>query len=157
VFILDTDVVSNLRKKNPHPALVRWMEGIGWEHLATTVMTIMEIQIGIEGARQSDAILAEHVEAWLVGILEAGKPQMMVLDTNAAILLGRMRETPALRSFLVHEPGAKKTKPAQISPSQRLLSPGKPCRDQQRRRLLDDRPLFPAAGLVQPFCGKMAG
>ena len=31
MFILDTDVVSNLRKKKPHPNLVSWMDEIGWQ------------------------------------------------------------------------------------------------------------------------------
>jgi predicted nucleic acid-binding protein len=36
VFILDTDVVSNLRKKKPHPNLVSWIDGIAgrtWQPL----------------------------------------------------------------------------------------------------------------------------
>lgn len=110
MYILDTDVVSNLRKKKPHPALLRWMDEIGWQELATTVLTVMEIQIGIERARRSDVSTAESVQKWLTGLLQAGQPHVLPLDTDAAVLLGRMSETPALRNFLVHDPGAKKTK-----------------------------------------------
>ena len=55
MFVLDTDVISNLRKKKPHPTLGGWMGEVGWQELATTSVTIMEVQIGIERARRSDA------------------------------------------------------------------------------------------------------
>jgi predicted nucleic acid-binding protein len=110
VYILDTDVVSNLRKKKPHPALLSWIDEIGWQELAITVLTIMEIQLGIERARRSDVAAAESVEKWLSGLLRAGQPQVLALDTEAALLLGRMNETGPLRNFLVHDPGTKKTK-----------------------------------------------
>jgi predicted nucleic acid-binding protein len=110
MFVLDTDIVSDLRKKKPHPRLIGWIEAVGWEDLATTVLTVMEIQIGIERARQSDPAASQRVQEWLSGLLEVGRPQVVALDTDAALILGRMRETPALRNFLIHEPGAKKTK-----------------------------------------------
>lgn len=110
MFILDTDVVSNLRKKKPHPTLVSWIAEAGWEELATTVLTVMEMQVGIERARRSDVATAESVQKWLAGLLQAGRPQVLSLDTDAALLLGRMSETARLRNFLAQDPGAKKTK-----------------------------------------------
>jgi predicted nucleic acid-binding protein len=107
---LDTDVVSNLRKKKPHPNLVSWMDEIGWQDLAATVLTVMEIQIGIERARRSNAATADSVKQWLTGLLQVGKPQVLPLGTDAALLLGLMNETPALRNFLMQDPATKKTK-----------------------------------------------
>jgi predicted nucleic acid-binding protein len=72
------------------------MDEIGWQELATTVVTIMEIQIGIERARRADVAIAETVQKWLTGLLQAGQPHVLPLDTDAAVLLGRMSETPAL-------------------------------------------------------------
>jgi toxin FitB len=110
VYILDTDVVSNLRKKKPHPNLVIWMDEIGWQDLATTVLTVMEIQIGIERAKRSNVATAESVQQWFDGLLRVGKPHVLPLSTEAALLLGRMNETPALRNFLVQDPATQKTK-----------------------------------------------
>ena len=110
MFVLDTDVVSNLRKKKPHPTLLGWIGEVGWQELSTTSVTIMEIQIGIERARRSDAVIAQSVQDWLGGLLQASRPQVLPLDTDAALLLGRMYETPPLRNFLVNDPGAKKSK-----------------------------------------------
>ncbi|MGH8227003.1 MAG: PIN domain-containing protein [Steroidobacteraceae bacterium] len=110
MFILDTDVISNLRKKRPHPSLTRWIGEIGWQELATTALTVMEIQIGIERARRSDATIADTVQKWLSGLLHVGRPEVLPLGTDAALLLGRMYETPPLRNFLANDPGAKKPK-----------------------------------------------
>src|SRR3981189_1616082 len=54
VFILDTDVVSNLRRRQPNTALLQWIEAVGWAELAATVTTVMEITFGIEEARRSN-------------------------------------------------------------------------------------------------------
>jgi predicted nucleic acid-binding protein len=110
VFILDTDIVSNLRKIKPHPRLLTWIEAIGWQDLSTSVLTIMEIQIGIERTRRSDPAAAERIQGWLSEILQAGAPQIIALEIDAALILGRMRETPALRNFFVGEPGARAAK-----------------------------------------------
>jgi predicted nucleic acid-binding protein len=110
MFILDTDVVSNLRKKKPHPNLVSWMDEVGWQDLATTVLTVMEIQSGIERARRSNATTAENVQHWLAGLLQVGKPHVLPLDTPAALLLGRMNETPPLRNFVLQDPATRKIK-----------------------------------------------
>jgi len=110
VFVLDTDVVSNLRKKKPHPNLASWINEVGWQELATTSVTIMEIQIGIERARRTDPVIAQSVQDWLGGMLQASRPQVLSLDTDAGLLLGRMYETPPLRNLLVNDPGAKKSK-----------------------------------------------
>jgi predicted nucleic acid-binding protein len=155
LYILDTDVVSNLRKKKPHPALLSWMDETGWQELATTVLTIMEIQIGVERARRADVAIAETVQKWLTGLLQAGQPHVLSLDTEAAVLLGRMSETPALRNFLVHDPGTKKTKTgadlaiASIAIAHKAVVATGNCSD----FLLIHRD-FPLPGLYDPFQDK---
>src|SRR5690242_7389021 len=110
MYLLDTDVLSNLRKAKPHPRLLAWIAGVGWDEIATTAITVMEVQIGIERARRTDPAVAADVEAWLHGLLRAGHPAPLPLDAAAAVVLGRRRETPALKNFLVHGPRANTTK-----------------------------------------------
>src|SRR6202043_938563 len=52
----------------------------------------------------------DHVQQWLAGLLRVGKPHVLPLGTEAAILLGQMNETPPLRNFLLQDPVSKKTK-----------------------------------------------
>lgn len=155
MYILDTDVVSNLRKKKPHPTLLSWIDEIGWEELATTVLTIMEVQIGIERARRSDPVIAASVEKWLAGLLQAGQPQVLPLDTNAAQLLGRMNETPALRNFLVHDPGTKKTKTgADLAIASIAIAHEAVVTTGNGSDFLVIHQHFPLRGLYDPFQGK---
>jgi predicted nucleic acid-binding protein len=110
LIILDTDVVSNLRRKKPHPSLVRWIDSIGWDELFMTAFTVMEIQIGIERARRTDPAVADAVAQWLDGLIGAGQPQVLSFDLHAAIIYGRMHETSALRNFLTNPQESKKAK-----------------------------------------------
>ena len=48
-----------VRRRDGREVVVVWMDETGWQELATTVFTIMEIQIGIERARRADVAIAE--------------------------------------------------------------------------------------------------
>lgn len=152
MFILDTDILSNLRKARPHPNLVHWIEGIGWERLATTVMTIVEIQVGIERARRADAAVAASVETWLAGMIGVGAPQVLALETDAALILGRMYETPELRNFLVHPSGARKSKTgADLAIAAIAIAHGAVIATNNDRDYLAIDRHFPLPGLFNPL------
>ncbi len=48
MYLLDTNVVSELRKPKPHGAVVRWLQGVADADLHISAVTIGEIQAGIE-------------------------------------------------------------------------------------------------------------
>jgi hypothetical protein len=155
VYILDTDVISNLRKRKPRPTLLDWMNEVGWQELATTVLTIMEIQIGIERARRADAPIADNVQKWLTGLLQAGQPHVLPLDVDAAVSLGRMNETPALRNFLVHHPRAKQTKSgADLAIASIAIAHKAVVTTGNGSDFLLIHRHFPLPGLYDPFQGK---
>jgi toxin FitB len=155
VVILDTDVVSNLRKKRPHPKLVSWLDEMGWQDLATTVLTVMEIQAGIERARRTSAATADDVQRWLGGLLQVGKPQVLPLNTDAALLLGRMHETPALRNFLLHDSAATKTKTgADLAIAAIAIAHEAVVATGNGGDFLLINRHFPLSGLYDPFEGK---
>jgi predicted nucleic acid-binding protein len=110
VFILDTDILSELRRRRPNPAVLRWLAAVAWDQLATTALTVMEIRYGIEIVRPTSATTATAIEEWLTGLIEAGEPQILPLDTSAAQILGRMYATPALRTFFTTSPTARQAK-----------------------------------------------
>jgi len=64
VFLLDTNVVSELRKVRPHGAVVAWIEGIADADLYLSAVTLGEIQAGIEITRELDAAKAAEIEKW---------------------------------------------------------------------------------------------
>lgn len=101
MFLLDTNILSLFRKQAPHPVAARWVAQTGWDGIATTVVTITELQRGIERARAQHPAVALDAERWLDGLLAVGAPQVLPLGVAAARLLGRMYEVPELRHFVV--------------------------------------------------------
>jgi predicted nucleic acid-binding protein len=65
VYLIDTNVVSELRRVRPHGAVVAWLEGIADSDLYLSAMTLGEIQAGIEITREQDAAKAAEIEAWV--------------------------------------------------------------------------------------------
>lgn len=65
MFLLDTNVVSELRKPRPHGAVLNWIHGIDDTHLHLATVTLGEIQAGIEITREQDPTKAGEIEAWL--------------------------------------------------------------------------------------------
>lgn len=64
MFLLDTNIVSELRKIRPHGAVVAWIETVADADLHLSAVTIGEIQAGIEITRDQDVIKAAEIEAW---------------------------------------------------------------------------------------------
>jgi predicted nucleic acid-binding protein len=64
-FLVDTNVVSELRKARPHGAVLSWIKRVPEESLYISVVTLAEIQSGIELTREQDAGKAEAIERWL--------------------------------------------------------------------------------------------
>ena len=65
MFLLDTNVVSELRRRRPHGAVLKWIETVPTDQLFLSAVTIGEIQAGVELTREQDADKAAEIEAWL--------------------------------------------------------------------------------------------
>lgn len=65
MYLLDTNVVSELRKPKPHGAVLAWFERLEDTQLHLSAVTLGEIQSGIELTREQDPAKALEIEAWL--------------------------------------------------------------------------------------------
>lgn len=81
MYLLDTNVVSELRKPKPHGAVVQWLQGIADADLHISAVTIGEIQAGIELTREQDGPKADEIEQWLA--LVAGAFNVVPMDAEA--------------------------------------------------------------------------
>lgn len=81
MFLLDTNVVSELRKRKPHQGVIAWIEAAPQESLYISAVTIGEIQAGIEMTRRQDAANAKEIEGWLDAVAES----YGVLPADAAV------------------------------------------------------------------------
>lgn len=66
-FLLDTNVISELRRKRPEPRVLQWFERVDDQQLYLSVLTIGEIRRGI--ARLTDPLQQSQLTVWLEGTL----------------------------------------------------------------------------------------
>jgi toxin FitB len=71
MYLLDTNVVSELRKSRPHGALLAWLSEVSDTDIHLSAVTIGELQAGIEMTREQDAAKAAEIEAWLEQVAQA--------------------------------------------------------------------------------------
>lgn len=64
MYLLDTNVVSELRKPRPHGAVLAWLQSTDDTDLHLSAVTLGEIQAGIELTRDQDVHKAAEIEAW---------------------------------------------------------------------------------------------
>jgi len=64
-FLLDTNVVSELRKRKPHGAVLAWLRSLREEQIFLSAVTTGELQAGIELTRAHDPEKAREIEHWL--------------------------------------------------------------------------------------------
>ncbi|WP_158047057.1 type II toxin-antitoxin system VapC family toxin [Skermanella pratensis] len=65
MYLLDTNVVSELRRQRPHGAVLAWLESVDERDLHLSVATIGELQAGVEVTRERDPVRASEIESWL--------------------------------------------------------------------------------------------
>ena len=64
MFLLDTNVVSELRRARPHGEVLAWLQGVDNSQLFLSAVTLGEIQAGIEPTREKDPAKAAAIENW---------------------------------------------------------------------------------------------
>ena len=89
-YLLDTDVVSELRKRGPDPNLLAWYEGVPSQELFLSVLTLGEIRLGVERLRRKDLAQAESLDRWLSGLSQAYGDRIVPVDAAAADAWARL-------------------------------------------------------------------
>jgi predicted nucleic acid-binding protein len=64
-YLLDTNVVSELRKPRPHGGVLAWLNHQGEEQLFLSAVTLGELQAEIERTRRQNPAKASEIESWL--------------------------------------------------------------------------------------------
>lgn len=64
-YLLDTNVVSEMRKPRPHVAVVAWLTSLRDEQALLPAVTMGELQAGVELTRRYDPTKASAIEAWV--------------------------------------------------------------------------------------------
>lgn len=96
MYLLDTNVVSELRRPKPHGAVLAWVRGTDERLMAVSAVTIGEIQRGIEATREQDGERARVIETWLGQMMES--TSVLPLDGPCMIVWAKLmhRQAPHL-------------------------------------------------------------
>ena len=87
MLLLDTNVVSELRKTRSgraNAAVVGWARGVLSASLHLSVVSVMEIELGIRLKERRDARQAQVLEAWLTTLLDRFGDRLLPVDTRVA-------------------------------------------------------------------------
>jgi toxin FitB len=64
MYLLDTNIVSELRRPKPDGAVLAWINACDEDALFISAVTLGEIQRGIERTRTQNAAKADEIEVW---------------------------------------------------------------------------------------------
>lgn len=81
MYLVDTNVVSELRKPRPNPQAIAWLRRTSDRDLFLSAVTIGELQAGVENLRARDPARAEDIETWVGQI--AGVWNILPMDAKA--------------------------------------------------------------------------
>lgn len=65
MYLLDTNVISELRKRKPHGGVAAWFETYPMEQACLSAVSFYEMQAGVEKTRRQDAFKANEIDAWI--------------------------------------------------------------------------------------------
>jgi predicted nucleic acid-binding protein len=68
IYLLDTNVISELREpraRRPDPSVLRWFRGVSPASFYLSVVTVMELELGILQLKRRDPARAAVLRAWL--------------------------------------------------------------------------------------------
>jgi predicted nucleic acid-binding protein len=94
MFLLDTVVLSELRKlpRQRNHNLIHWIGAVSSQELFVSVVTIGEIERGIERQRQLDPPFAQSLATWLDTVLRTYEGRILPVDIAVARRWGRLSQ-----------------------------------------------------------------
>jgi toxin FitB len=89
-FLLDTNVVSEARRRSPNPAVRAWLASVPEAELYLSVLVVGEIRQGIERLRRQDPAQAAPYETWLSALLGGFADRLVPVTADVCEEWGRL-------------------------------------------------------------------
>jgi toxin FitB len=89
-YLLDTNVISEIRKRHPDPHVLAWWDNVTSAEVFISALTIGEIRLGIERLRRRDSAQADLLEQWLHGLRAIYHDHVINVDAGIAEEWGRL-------------------------------------------------------------------
>jgi toxin FitB len=89
-FLLDTNVVSEIRKPRPDPKVQAWLASVPEADLYLSVLVVGEIRQGVERLRRRDPARVAPYEAWLSELLRHFADRLVPITADVCEEWGRL-------------------------------------------------------------------
>jgi predicted nucleic acid-binding protein len=94
-YLLDTNILSETRKRDPAPAVREWIKSTPPDQLHVSALTLGEIAQGIARIRaRGDQLQAGILERWMRDIEEGFADRTLPVTLRVATEWGRQRAAP---------------------------------------------------------------
>jgi predicted nucleic acid-binding protein len=90
-YLLDTNVVSEIRKKVPNPGVETWFTSVPADELYLSVLVVGEISQGVERLARRDPVRAGIVEGWLAQLVDVYSDRIVPVTADVADRWGRLK------------------------------------------------------------------
>ena len=94
MFLLDTNVVSELRKAKrggANPGVARWALSVDTDFLFVSAVTMLELEMGILRIERKDRHQGAVLRAWFTGgVVPAFEDRILVVDLAVALQCARL-------------------------------------------------------------------
>ena len=92
MYLLDTNVLSALRRRQRHARVMGWVSTQRSNDLHVSVISLGEIERGIAQARRRDPRFAALLGEWLDGLIKFYAGRILPIDLGAARRWGRVSQ-----------------------------------------------------------------
>jgi predicted nucleic acid-binding protein len=102
MFLLDTNIVSELNKPRPHGGVIAWARAFPPESYNIAAIVLYELQAGAELMRHKDEACAFAIESWIEQIVATHR--VVALEQVAARMAARLmkgRPQPMFEDALI--------------------------------------------------------
>lgn len=89
-YLLDTNVLSELRKSKSNRAVERWYETVSAEELFVSVLVLGELRRGVERLRRKDRSAASAIDRWLRSVQRDFADRILPITVEIADEWGRL-------------------------------------------------------------------
>jgi predicted nucleic acid-binding protein len=103
MYLIDTNVLSELSKRSPHEAVSAWFESVQADQLWVSVLVLGELRAGVANRARRDARGAARLGAWLDRIVAEHKSRILAVSRKVADVWGPLNvpdKLPAIDGLL---------------------------------------------------------
>ncbi|MBT9096387.1 type II toxin-antitoxin system VapC family toxin [Methylovulum psychrotolerans] len=114
-YLLDTDILSAIRRKQRDQNLEKWLRSINPADLYLSVITIGEVERGITQQQRMNPAFAEDLRRWLDTILQRYEQRLLPLSISIARRWGRQLSGELGHNLTVATRNTRHFEPTQVS------------------------------------------